>query len=234
MTYAGLTAADKHALLDAKARGAEWVARDEDEELVGFRRKPKRYIDMESTSDHWERTESENYFIAMPNDEPLQFIQWSDPDPVNIDLALAQIAEMESKPIDESATDDIVLAEVYSLREKLKIAADIIHKLDPNYDVTEFLHQVGSADYDQREEDLAPLTWNERINQMTVEEKAWYFVYYHEQSNYEENRLGEVIEVATIGYKTSLAPEQYFYDEADAIAATVKILRSPYTEGANQ
>ncbi|MEN6635995.1 MAG: hypothetical protein ABFC56_09100 [Clostridiaceae bacterium] len=158
MTYAGLTTADKPALLDAKARGAEWVARDEDEELVGFRRKPKRYIDMESTSDHWERTESENYFIAMPNDEPLQFIQWSDPDPVNIDLALAQIAEMESKPIDESATDDIVLAEVYSLREKLKIAADIIHKLDPNYDVTEFLHQVGSADYDQREEDLAPLT----------------------------------------------------------------------------
>ena len=79
-----------------------------------------------------------------------------------------------------------------------------------------------------------PLTWNERINWMTVEEKAWYFVYYHEQSNYEENRLGEVIEVATIGYKTSLAPEQYFYDEADAIAATVKILRSPYTEGATK
>ena len=114
--YAGLTTADKGALLDAKARGAEWVARDEDEELVGFRRKPKRYIDMESTSDHWERTESENYFIAMPNDEPLQFIQWSDPDPVNIGLALAQIAEMESA-------------------EK-------------------------------------PLTWNERINQMTVSEKA--------------------------------------------------------------
>ena len=91
---------------------------------------------------------------------------------MTIDTALAQIAEMESKPIDESATDDIVLAEVYSLREKLKIAADIIHKLDPNYDVTEFLHQVGSADYDQREEDLAPLTWNERINQMTVSEKA--------------------------------------------------------------
>jgi len=93
--YNGLTTADKGALLDAKARGAEWVARDEDEELVGFRRKPKRYIDMESTSDHWERTESENYFIAMPNDEPLQFIQWSDAEPVNIDLALAQIAEME-------------------------------------------------------------------------------------------------------------------------------------------
>ena len=107
--YAGLTTADKGALLDAKARGAEWVARDEDEELVGFRRKPKRYIDMESTSDHWERTESENYFIAMPNDEPLQFIQWSDAEPVNIDLALAQIAEMESaqKLVQEYLASDV-------------------------------------------------------------------------------------------------------------------------------
>ena len=197
MTYAGLTTADKPALLDAKARGAEWVARDEDEELVGFRRKPKRYIDMESTSDHWERTESENYFITMPSDEPLQFIQWSDAEPVNIDLALAQIAEMESKQ-------------------------------------TEHYNRVGYTGVGISQTTSTPLTWNERINQMTVEEKAWYFVYYHEQSNCEENRLGEVIEVATIGYKTSLAPEQYFYDEADAIAATVKILRSPYTEGANK
>ena len=35
--YNGLTTADKGALLDAKARGAEWVARDKDDELVGFR-----------------------------------------------------------------------------------------------------------------------------------------------------------------------------------------------------
>ena len=94
--YNGLTTADKGALLDAKARGAKWAARDKDDELVGFRLKPQKYVDMELNSDHWERTESENYFIAMPNDDPLQFIQWSDAEPVNIDLALAQIAEMES------------------------------------------------------------------------------------------------------------------------------------------
>ena len=224
--YAGLTTADKGALLDAKADGCEWISRDDiSDDLCGFDVKPFK----NRKHGRWYARKLKH--ISHLDSKSLQFIQWSDAEPVNIDLALAQIAEMESKPIDESATDDIVLAEVYSLREKLKIAADIIHKLDPNYDATEFLHQVGSADYDQREEDLAPLTWNERINQMTVEEKAWYFVYYHEQSNYEENRLGEVIEVATIGYKTSLAPEQYFYDEADAIAATVKILRSPYTEG---
>jgi len=95
--YNGLTTADKGALLDAKARGAEWVARDKDDELAAFRLKPQKYVDMELNSDHWERTQFGNYFIVMPSDEPLQFIQWSDPEPVNIDLALAQIAEMESK-----------------------------------------------------------------------------------------------------------------------------------------
>lgn len=97
MTYAGLTTADKPALLDAKARGAEWVARDKDDELVGFRLKPQKYVDMELNIDHWERTQAGNYFIVMPSDESLKFIQWSDAEPVNIDLALAQIAEMESK-----------------------------------------------------------------------------------------------------------------------------------------
>ena len=160
--YNGLTTADKGALLDAKARGAEWVARDEDEELVGFRRKPKRYIDMESTSDHWERTESENYFIAMPNDEPLQFIQWSDPDPVNIDLALAQIAEMETA---QTPT-------------------------------------------------IAPLTWNERINQMTVEEKGEFF--------------------AMFNCPTSLQSGYDCSKHANCIECMTAFFASPYTEGANQ
>ena len=177
MTYAGLTTADKPALLDAKARGAEWVARDEFMgEINGFIGMPRR----ERADKYWLQPTGTSWSQTIPIDkENLQFVQWENPEPVNIDLALARIAEMETA---QTPT-------------------------------------------------IAPLTWNERINQMTVEEKAWYFVYYHEQSNYEENRLGEVIEVATIGYKTSLAPEQYFYDEADAIAATVKILRSPYTEG---
>ena len=86
--YNGLTTADKGALMDAKARGAEWVARDKDNELVGFRLKPQKYVDMELNSEHWERTQAGNYFIVMPSDEPLKFIRWSDAEPVNIDLAL--------------------------------------------------------------------------------------------------------------------------------------------------
>ena len=162
MAYAGLTTADKGALLDAKARGAEWVARDADRTLCGYAKKPsKRFVMWGEGGEYWN----------LPTDQ-LEFIFYVDTEPVNIELALAQIAEMESKTINDVATDDIVLAEVYSLREKLKIAAGIIHQLDPNYDVTEFLHQVSSADFDQREEDLSPITWNDAINAMSIEEKA--------------------------------------------------------------
>ena len=112
--YAGLTISDKPALLDAKVRGVEWVARDLDFEksINGFSEKPKR-ID-------WTWTCSKGFFDKRKNiklcDGDMKFVHWFDAEPVNIDLALAQIAEMESA-------------------EK-------------------------------------PMTWNERINQMTVEEKA--------------------------------------------------------------
>lgn len=158
--YNGLTTADKGALLDAKARGAEWVARDKDDELVGFRLKPQKYVDMELNSDHWERTQAGNDFDVMPSDEPLQFIQWSDTEPVNIDLALAQIAEMET-------------AQTHT---------------------------------------MPPLTWNERINQMTVEEKAELYL--------DDDCV--VFKLTKIG-KCNVFKECEF-----CIAA---FLNSPYTEG---
>lgn len=92
MTYAGLTTADKGALMDAKAIGAEWVARDQYHNRIwGYKDKPTKYENM------W----------AIDGDNPpfgsidvgkteFDFVQWSDTEPVNIDLALAQIAEMES------------------------------------------------------------------------------------------------------------------------------------------
>ena len=218
MTYAGLTTADKGALLDAKARGAEWVAREKNGALWGYKSKPRKMAVHETRYETWSSDGSVLGGIVDVEDGNLRFIQWNDAEPVNIDLALAQIAkmEMDRKTIDDAATDDIVLAEVYSLREKLKIAADIIHKLDPNYDVTEFLHQVGSADYDQREEDLAPLTWNERINQMTVEEKAaWSMNGWTQMHNDAAN---------------------YAWEEPDAFIdryeeRMVELLNSPYAEG---
>ena len=120
--YAGLTTADKGALLDAKARGAEWVARDKNIVLGGFKHEPTRKTIMlpngTSSTTTW-NDEVEDFWIEL-NDCDLSFVTWS-LGAVNIDLALAQIAEMESAENPSTPT---------------------------------------------------PLTWNERINQMTVEEKA--------------------------------------------------------------
>lgn len=92
MTYAGLTTADKGALLDAKARGAEWVARDLSTTLWGYDTKPHKCKFM-GEYETW-TIDDENFVLGAIDidDDVLQFIQWSDAEPVNIDLALAQIA----------------------------------------------------------------------------------------------------------------------------------------------
>ena len=156
--YNGLTTADKGALLGAKARGAEWVARDEDGQICEYQYKPVKFISKIWKQGWWSR-----YGVPhslMFDGEVLPFVKWSDTEPVNIDLALAQIAEMESA-------------------EK-------------------------------------PLTWNERINQMTVEEKA------------------KALLVRTSPY---MVYEYYaldgkrFIDRDDAIEHNMNLLNSPYTEG---
>jgi len=85
--YAGLTTADKGALLDAKKYG-KWIAKDASGTLYAYRNKPVKksliggWYDMTWVALKW-------IYIS--------FIHWDDDEPVNIDLALAQIAEMESK-----------------------------------------------------------------------------------------------------------------------------------------
>jgi hypothetical protein len=50
--------------------------------------------------------------------------------------------------------DDLLLQEIFSLREKLKIAIHYIKFYDPTFDEREFIHQVGSVEYDQWIEEL--------------------------------------------------------------------------------
>jgi hypothetical protein len=50
--------------------------------------------------------------------------------------------------------DDILLQEIFSLREKLKIAIDYIKFYNPSFDEKEFIHQVGSVEYEQWIEEL--------------------------------------------------------------------------------
>ena len=88
MTYAGLTTADKGTLLDVKARGAEWIAADQDATIWAYYSKPYK----RAGSNGW-GSDGIGFAIGVANENNLSF---SDPEPVNIDLALAQIAEMES------------------------------------------------------------------------------------------------------------------------------------------
>ena len=85
--YAGLTTADKGALLDAKARGAEWVARDTNNDLYGYAVEPIDDIDY-----GWTTPFIGN--VITINAESMKFVALHEK--INIDLALAQIAEMES------------------------------------------------------------------------------------------------------------------------------------------
>jgi hypothetical protein len=50
--------------------------------------------------------------------------------------------------------DDTLLQEIFSLREKLKIAIDYIKFYNPSFNEKEFIHQVGSVEYDQWIEEL--------------------------------------------------------------------------------
>ena len=92
MTYAGLTISDKPALLDAKNYG-KWIAKDSSGILYAYRNEP---IKKQATGEWYDMTWVSLEWIY------ISFIQWFDAEPVNIDLALAQIAEMESaeKPDD--------------------------------------------------------------------------------------------------------------------------------------
>jgi len=51
--------------------------------------------------------------------------------------------------------DELLWQEIYSLREKLKIAVEAIKSYDPEFDARLFVHQLNSVDYDTLMEELA-------------------------------------------------------------------------------
>lgn len=53
-----------------------------------------------------------------------------------------------------SVDDGLLWQEIYSLREKLKIAIAAIKSYEPNFDEREFTHRLNSVDYDQLMEEL--------------------------------------------------------------------------------
>lgn len=194
MTYEGLTISEKPALLDAKARGAEWVARDEDGQLSGFEIKPSKMIDPDCIPSWWSRWQKNldsTGWIMIENEFLLPFVKWSDAEPMNIDLALAQIAEMER---------------IAGMEEMLKTGdATTKASLFPAY-------------FAAKANEQTPLTWNERINQMTVEEKAR-FIQFKSREMYQK-AMDYAWKFRKTGKLTSYYTERM-----------IELLNSPYTEG---
>jgi len=52
-------------------------------------------------------------------------------------------------------TDDLLWQEIFSLREKVKIAVAAVKSSDPKFDDVEFTHRLNSVDYDQLMEELS-------------------------------------------------------------------------------
>jgi hypothetical protein len=51
--------------------------------------------------------------------------------------------------------DDLLLQEIFSLREQLKIAIEAIKSLNPDFDDREFVHRLKAVDYEQLMEEIA-------------------------------------------------------------------------------
>ena len=72
----------------------------------------------------------------------------------DLTASLFPIAPASAKGKGFPDVDDLLLQEVYSLREKLKIAVAAIKANTPGFDDLEFVHQLNSADFDELMEEL--------------------------------------------------------------------------------
>jgi hypothetical protein len=70
--------------------------------------------------------------------------------------------------------DGLLWQEIFSLREKLKIAVAAIKSYDPDFDDREFTHRLNSVDYDQLMEELSDdgAKNTEQLLQLDSQERA--------------------------------------------------------------
>lgn len=69
----------------------------------------------------------------------------------NCHTAITALRQMNTEP----TSDELLWQEIFSLREKLKIAVEAIKSYDPEFDDRLFVHQLNSVDYDQLMEELS-------------------------------------------------------------------------------
>jgi hypothetical protein len=61
----------------------------------------------------------------------------------------------ELKTLSAAYIDDLLLQEIFSLREQLKISVEAIKSLNPDFDDQEFIHRLKAVDYEQLMEEIA-------------------------------------------------------------------------------
>jgi hypothetical protein len=61
----------------------------------------------------------------------------------------------ELKKLSADYIDDLLLQEIFSLREQLKISVEAIKSYNPDFDVQEFIHRLKAVDYEQLMEEIA-------------------------------------------------------------------------------
>ena len=63
------------------------------------------------------------------------------------------MSELKALPADR--IDDLLLQEIFSLREQLKITVAAIKSFNPDFDDQEFVHRLKAVDYEQLMEEIA-------------------------------------------------------------------------------
>jgi hypothetical protein len=61
------------------------------------------------------------------------------------------------KTLSADHIDDLLLQEIFSLREQLKIAVEAIKSYDSDFDDQEFTHRLKAVDYEQLMEEIAAM-----------------------------------------------------------------------------
>ena len=162
-----LSAKDLPELERLAKSGYGWIARDWNEQVYAYTAKPFK------NTTTWVGGAKCEKIIGLGINSQIG-VRWSDPEPLNIAAAIAQIKAGIKPTINPQSAEEIL---------------------------NEFCE----------EQDKKPLTWNERINQMTVEEKA---------------------DVAVIiSNRCSAALEKESCPDLTCWQCFIEFLDSPYTEG---
>ncbi|MDD3925793.1 MAG: hypothetical protein PHT33_03950 [bacterium] len=99
--------------------------------------------------------ENAGFVAAIRNALPVLLADSEECERLREELAAARAENAEASIEGSDHIDDLLLQEIFSLREKIKIAVAAIKFHCPDFDDHEFMHRLGAVDYEQLMEELA-------------------------------------------------------------------------------